>query len=379
LLAVGALCSVQLNAGNAFSELKSFHRKNPGWLFGHLGYGLMQETLEIKSRHDSKKWFDDGFFFQPEILIRILPHSLEIEAENPQKVLEGIMQTEKGEPVQSVKPCLIQNGVSKEEYINTIQGIQDNLQAGDCYELNYCQKYFADEVTIDPINTYLKLRDTSPNPFSALYKTGQSYCISASPERFLCKKGELVFSQPMKGTERRDADEKKDELNRLSLLESEKDKTENVMVVDLVRNDLSKFCTEGSVQVPELFGVHSYPYVHQMISTVSGRVDASVHWTDMLRHCFPMGSMTGAPKKRVAELIDQYEKNERGLFSGALGYVSDTGDFDFNVLIRSIFYHEGFSALHFLAGGGITIQSDPISEYEESCLKAQAMIKVLSS
>ena len=161
------------------------------------------------------------------------------------------------------------------------------------------------------------------------------------------------------------------------LLQSSKEKSENVMVVDLVRNDLSRICKAGSVKVDELFGLYSFPHVHQMISTISGDLADGLNWIDCIKASFPMGSMTGAPKKRVMELIEQYEQTKRGLFSGAIGYVKPGGDFDFNVVIRSILYNEADRYLSFQTGGGITYNSDAEKEYEESLLKAEAMMKVL--
>jgi para-aminobenzoate synthetase component I len=218
----------------------------------------------------------------------------------------------------------------------------------------------------------------SPNPLAAMYKFNNRYCICASPERYLQRKGNTILSQPIKGTSKRDlADPVNDAINKQYLLTSQKEKSENVMVVDLVRNDLSKVCVESSVKVDELFGVYSFPQVHQMISTVSGVVNENINWIDAVKATFPMGSMTGAPKKKVMELIDQYEQTKRGLFSGALGYIKPNGDFDFNVVIRSILYNDDTNYLSFQAGSGITFYSDAEKEYEECLLKAAAMLKIL--
>ena len=215
-------------------------------------------------------------------------------------------------------------------------------------------------------------------PFAALYKLNDQYCICASPERYLKRWGSKVISQPIKGTAKRNLQDRfQDENNREQLSVSEKEKTENVMVVDLVRNDLSKICKQGTVRVEELFGIYTFPQVHQMISTVSGEQEADTHWTDIVKATFPMGSMTGTPKKRVMELIEQYEQTKRGLFSGAIGYVMPNGDFDFNVVIRSILYNSATNYLSFQAGSAITFYCDAASEYEECLLKAQAIKNVL--
>jgi para-aminobenzoate synthetase component 1 len=243
--------------------------------------------------------------------------------------------------------------------------------------LNFCQEFFSENAGIDPLSVFKKLQQVSPNPFSAFYRLNDDYCICASPERFLKKSGRELISQPIKGTSRRDTDPVKDEKNRSYLKESIKEKSENVMVVDLVRNDLSKICIEGSVYVEEIFGIYSFPQVHQMISTIKGVLSADLHWTKALSATFPMGSMTGAPKKRVMELIAQYEKNKRGLFSGSIGYITPSGDFDFNVVIRSIFYNKSKQYLSFWTGSGITFKSDPVLEYEECLTKAEAIREVL--
>ena len=170
-----------------------------------------------------------------------------------------------------------------------------------------------------------------------------------------------------------------DELLRTTLADSEKDRAENVMVVDLVRNDLSKICETDSVYVSELFGIYSFPQVHQMISTIMGKPRLDLYWTDMVARTFPMGSMTGAPKKRVLELIEQYEKSKRGLFSGALGYVKPNQDFDFNVVIRSLLYNRTRQYLAYFAGSGITFNSDPEKEYEECLLKVAAFERIIKN
>jgi para-aminobenzoate synthetase component 1 len=239
---------------------------------------------------------------------------------------------------------------------------------------------------IDPLSVYQKLSSTSPNPFSALYKLEDKWLICASPERFLKKEGNKILSQPIKGTSTRFLkDEKKDKRSRDSLFESEKDRSENVMVVDLVRNDLARVCKEGTVKVDELFGVYSFPQVHQMISTVSGELRDKISFTEIIRATFPMGSMTGAPKRKVMELIEKYEKSRRGIFSGAVGYLTpnpspQSGEgrrgevnFDFNVVIRSIMYNASEKYLSFMAGSGITFYSVAEKEYEECLLKAEAM------
>ncbi len=350
------------------------------WLFGHLNYDLKNELENLKSEHPDNIGFPEIFFFEPSVLIRLNEHQIIIEADNPDRIFKEITKESlnlKDEKI-STGTIKIRNRIEKGEYLFTVQKLKEHILRGDCYEINFCQEFYAEQVTIDPLDIYKKLSDISPNPFSALYKLEDKWMICASPERFLKKEGNKILSQPIKGTSKRvPGNESEDEENRLNLFGSEKDRSENVMVVDLVRNDLSKICKEGTVNVEELFGIYSFPQVHQMISTISGTLKPNINFSDIIRATFPMGSMTGAPKKRVMELIEQYEKTKRGIFSGAIGYISPDGDFDFNVIIRSILYNDASGYLSFQAGSAITFYSDAEKEWEECLLKAEAMKQVL--
>jgi para-aminobenzoate synthetase component I len=264
------------------------------------------------------------------------------------------------------------------EYIDIVGQLQKHIQRGDCYEINFCQEFYGEDVTIDPVRTYAALSAISPTPFGAFYRLQDKYLLCASPERYLQKTGNHLISQPIKGTWKRDInDVETDSLNRQALYHNPKERSENVMVVDLVRNDLSKICEEGSVKVDELFGIYSFPQLHQMISTISGNIKKEMDWIDAIKATFPMGSMTGAPKKKVMELIEQYEKTKRGIFSGAVGYVTPEGDADFNVVIRSILYNQSSRYLSYQVGSGITFYSEAEKEYDECLLKAAAIKKVL--
>ncbi|MEO7049354.1 MAG: anthranilate synthase component I family protein [Ferruginibacter sp.] len=380
ILAAGCRRSIEPAAGNVYNSLQQFYDDKPTWLFGHLGYDLKNETEKLSGIKKPLVNFGAVFFFEPEIIIRITDGKFRVlNSSIDASVIFKEISSEPENIISSftAKPIL-RNAISKQDYIETIRKLQQHIRLGDCYEINFCQQFFAEDVVIDPIGIYRKLAKISPNPFSALYKLNDKYCMCASPERYLQKKGNNIISQPIKGTIKRDLQNKTDDkINRENLAKSEKDKSENVMVVDLVRNDLSKICEEGSVKVEELFGIYSFPQVHQMISTITGTVKPNTAWTDIIKATFPMGSMTGAPKKAVMELIDRYESTGRGLFSGSIGYISPDGDFDFNVVIRSIFYDENLKLLSFLAGGGITFYSKAEDEYEESMLKAEAIMKVL--
>jgi para-aminobenzoate synthetase component 1 len=379
LLAVGSKKNITVNAGAAFTALQHFYKENNDWLFGHLGYDLKNETEKLYSNNYDGIGFDDMHFFVPEVVIQLNETEAVIFCDNDAKGIIDAIQAEFSAVVKkNHNTVAVNNRISKSDYINTIQKLRQHILRGDCYEINFCQEFFATDTIIDPLYIYHKLIQLSPNPFAALYKHNDKFCICASPERYLKMKGNTIISQPIKGTSKRDLiNGEKDLQNKNYLLQNEKEKSENVMVVDLVRNDLSKVCKQGSVKVEELFGVYSFPQVHQMISTISGEVKEGINWVDIIKATFPMGSMTGAPKKSVMELIEQYEQTKRGLFSGAIGYVAPNGDFDFNVVIRSIFYNASAKYLSFQAGGGITFYSDAEREYEECLLKAAAMAKVL--
>ena len=379
LVAAGCKAKLELNAGNAFAALKEFSAAQHDWLFGHLGYDLKNETEQLQSDNFDGVGFKDVHFFVPEIVLQLSKNSLTIFCEEGAVQIFSAIQFSSGIIEETITSSLeISNRFTQTAYINTIQKLQQHILRGDCYEINFCQDFFSTDAVIDPFAVYQKLANLSPNPFAALYKADDKYCICASPERYLKKKGNKIFSQPIKGTAKRFlTDEQMDETSKQQLLNSEKEKSENVMVVDLVRNDLSKVCKQGTVQVEELFGIYSFPQVHQMISTISGEISGNLDWTDIVKATFPMGSMTGAPKKRVMQLIEQYEQTRRGLFSGSIGYIDPMGDFDFNVVIRSILYNATHRYLSFQAGSAITFYCDATKEYEECLLKAAVLKQAL--
>ncbi|MFQ3576309.1 MAG: anthranilate synthase component I family protein [Cytophagales bacterium] len=268
--------------------------------------------------------------------------------------------------------------ISKEEYVAIIEKIKSHIQQGDIYETNFCFQ-FQGVCDIDPYELYNQLNLSSPSPFSCFVKHKNCYLICASPERFLKNQSGMLISQPIKGTSKRGLNPTDDKNLAEILFKSEKERSENIMIVDLVRNDLSRVCIPGTVKVAELCGIYSYRHVHQMISTVTGQKDENYSWIDVIEALYPMGSMTGAPKHKAIELISRYEKTQRGMFSGAVGYVKPNGDFDFNVVIRSILYDDESKKISVNVGSAITINSDPELEYDECFLKAKAMLNVLGA
>lgn len=378
LLAVGSKRSIEVNAGNAFRSLSDFAHNEKEWLFGHLAYDLKNELEQLSSENFDSLNFPDAHFFVPEIVIQLNEQRVNIYCEDAEIIFSDINQNTSVILPKPANNINIKSRISPDEYISIIKKLQQHILRGDCYELNFCQEFYAKHAVIDSLTVYERLVNLSPNPFSALYKLNDKYCICASPERYIRKTGNKIFSQPIKGTAKRNLqNEAEDELSKATLLNSDKEKSENVMVVDLVRNDLSRICKEGSVQVEELFGIYSFPQVHQMISKISGELKDGLDWVDIVKATFPMGSMTGAPKKRVMELIERYEYTKRGLFSGTIGYVDPDGNFDFNVVIRTILYNASLKYLSFQTGSAITFYSEAEKEYEECLLKAAAMRQVL--
>lgn len=380
LIGAGAIKSIGMHKGKAYEMLNSFRKNNKDYIFGHLCYDLKNETEQLVSVLPDGIDFPDIFFFIPQVVLILNPHDISIGVLNDQAALiyQQILNTEI-EPENTEKNTIyIKNRISRNDYIKTINELKRHIQRGDCYEINFCQEFYAEDAEIDPYLVFKKLIDLSPNPFAGLYRYNDKFLICASPEIFLKKSGSRIISQPVKGTSKRDIQNVLTDLkNRQKLLNSTKERSENIMVTDLVRNDLSKICSEGTVCVDELLGVYSFPQVHQMISTISGILSTD-NIADIFNATFPMGSMTGVPKKKVMELIEKFEHTRRGLYSGSLGYFSPQGDFDFNVVIRSILYNKKNKYLSIQAGSAITSQSDPIEEYEECLLKIAATKSVLA-
>ena len=272
---------------------------------------------------------------------------------------------------------IIQQRISKESYINKVSKILEHIHRGDIYEANFCMEFFIDNANINPLEKFLKLNEISKSPLAVFFKNNTHFLLSASPERYLKKEGELVISQPIKGTAKRFLDAIEDEKSKSELASDPKERTENIMISDLVRNDLSRTAQKGSVKVEELCGIYSFEQVHQMISTITSKLDQQYTVADVIKTTFPMGSMTGTPKVSVLKIIEELEETKRGLYSGAVGYFTPNSDFDFNVVIRSILYNQEKKYASFSVGSAITSQSIPKMEYEECLLKAKAMREVL--
>ena len=389
LLGAGAAHECFDDGRDAFSCLKAFHEEHQDWMLGFLTYDLKNQYARLSSGHSDHIGMPGMHFFRPRVLISASNESLEIAClpdtgllGNPDRVLDAIINTRPASPQEvsgRFSPARMQPRVSGERYLSQLAHILNHIQLGDIYEMNYCTEFFAEHTRVDPLWLYQSLNRVSPTPFSAWYALNERFLMCASPERFLARRGNWLVSQPIKGTTARHADVETDRKRAEMLRHDQKERSENIMIVDLVRNDLSHCAEKASVQVEELCEIYSFEQVHQMISTVKASLRKDCHFTEALRHAFPMGSMTGAPKIRAMELIEEYEDTRRGLYSGAVGYIDPQGDFDFNVVIRSLQYNAAEQYLNYMVGGAITIRSIPEKEYEECLIKARAMEKALAA
>ena len=362
-------------------KLNHFINENKNWLFGHISYDFKNYIFPFTSNHFDGIQAPEIALFKPKILIRVVDDEVLISSnKNNKEIFDEIIsfQIEKEETVIHHQNLQVQSRFTKEEYCKVIEQLKSHIQQGDCYEINFCQEFFSANVEINPLQKFQELNCISPNPFNSYYKINDIYTICASPERFIKKIGNSIISQPIKGTIKRDiSDVRQDALLKDQLQHSEKEKSENVMIVDLVRNDLSKIANRNSVKVDELFGIYSFPQVYQMISTISANIDPNINFVEVLKALFPMGSMTGAPKYKVMQLIEKYEKTKRGIYSGSIGYITPENDFDFNVVIRTILYNRSNKYLSYQVGSAITIKSIPEQEFEECLTKATAIIDTL--
>jgi para-aminobenzoate synthetase component 1 len=355
------------------------------WWLGALPYELKNRLEpQLHSQHAPLVAWPELAMFAPEILIE-WPHQshlLQLRSHDPCWLDQAealIMGDDQPASPLATPPPLFRAQLDRDQYLRLIERLQAHIREGDFYEINLAQAYLADYQLADPATTFLDLLDISPVPFGAFLRFDQRYLLCASPERFLQLHQGQLCSQPIKGTAPRGATPAEDEAHRAYLSHSEKEQAENVMIVDLTRNDLHRSCETGSVSVPYLFDIQAFPQVFQLVSSVIGRKRSDVPWHQALAHAFPPGSMTGAPKVKTLEMIDHYEPVARGLYAGSVGYLSPAGEFDFNVVIRSLIYDAARAQLSYHVGGAITYDSDPAQEYEETLIKARAIRRLFQS
>jgi len=382
ILAVDAFTSIKTDYYNAFEDLKIYQQTTRDWLFGYLSYELKNDTEALQSANFDGLGFPDLYFFQPKKLFLIKGTTVEIhylrmcddEIEEDRREIT----TRQIEEVNTAESGLdIRQRISRPEYISKVSTMLERIHRGDIYEANFCMEFYAEDSVIAPLDVFLKLNAISRPPFAAYFKNRQHFLLCASPERYIKKTGSTIVSQPIKGTAKRFENALEDEAAKQQLAADPKERSENIMIVDLVRNDMSKTAQKGSVQVTELCQIYSFLQVHQMISTVTSELDSAHSAVDVLKTTFPMGSMTGAPKISAMTIIEDLEETKRGIYSGAVGYFTPESDFDFNVVIRSILYNSLENYVSFSVGSAITSLSTPEKEYEECLLKAKAMFEVL--
>ncbi len=381
VLAVDAFTSVKTDYHNAFEDLKQYQQVTRDWLFGYLSYDLKNDVEHLQSNNFDGLDFPELFFFQPKKLFLLKKNQLEIQYLN---MCDDEVEDDFNEIINYQKPVVenqqkitVEQRIPKQNYIEKVSELLKRINHGDLYEANFCMEFFAKNTAINPLEKFLKLNEISQAPFAVFLKNNKHYLLSASPERYLKKEGINLISQPIKGTAKRFLDSLEDEKSKNTLAQDPKERAENIMITDLVRNDLSRTAQKASVEVKELCGIYSFLQVHQMISTITAKMDSQYSAVDVLRTTFPMGSMTGAPKYATMKIIEELEETKRGLYSGAVGYFTPNGDFDFNVVIRSILYNQENQYVSFSVGSAITSLSIPENEYNECLLKAKAMLEVL--
>ena len=382
ILAVDAFTSIKTDDHNAFEDLKQYQQITKDWLFGYLSFDLKNDVEHLKSSNFDGLGFPDLFFFQPKKIFLLKGNELEIQYLNmcDDEIEEDLEEINIQSSIFNVQDSQIkiQQRISRENYLDKASKILEHIHQGDIYEVNFCMEFFAENAIINPMEKFVKLNAISQPPFAIYFKNNKHFLLSASPERYLRKEAEVLISQPIKGTTKRFLDTIEDEKSRNQLALDPKERAENIMITDLVRNDLSRTAQKGSVEVAELCAIYSFMQVHQMISTVTSKLDNQYSAVEAIKTTFPMGSMTGAPKISALKIIEELEATKRGLYSGAVGYFTPNCDFDFNVVIRSILYNEEKKYVSFSVGSAITAQSLPEKEYEECLLKAKAMLEVLS-
>ncbi|PQJ75690.1 anthranilate synthase component I family protein [Polaribacter gangjinensis] len=381
-LAVEEFTAIKTDDHNAFEKLQEYQSNTKDYIFGYISYDVKNDVEELSSSNFDGLEFPELYFFQPKKLIFINQNCVEFQYlkmvdDEIESDFEEIKQVYHTKIQQSNSDIKIKLRVHKEEYHEKVTAILQHIHRGDIYEANFCQEFYAENASINPLKVYQDLNSISEPPFAVFLKLNHLFLLSASPERYIRKEGQRIISQPIKGTAKRLRSKIDDEKIAFDLSRDSKERSENVMIVDLVRNDLSKSAIKGSVKVEELCKVYAFKQVHQMISTVVCEIDEKTTPIQVLKDTFPMGSMTGAPKVSAMKIIEKYETTKRGLYSGAVGYFTPNGNFDFNVVIRSILYNADKEYVSYSVGSAITAKSIPEKEYEECLLKAKAMKQVL--
>jgi para-aminobenzoate synthetase component 1 len=360
--------------------LEIFAKEGNAWTFGWFGYDIKNEIEHLETRKPSSLGHPILAWWEPEIVIKFSDSSVEIlsgDKKDPrtEEAIEAIKNRGRVEEVDN-EGALVWSW-DKSKYLLAFKEVKQLIQNGDVYELNLCMPLKGLASTNASWPLFCRLQHLTQAPFSGYLQCRSARIMSGSPERFLKLEGDRLLSQPIKGTVRRGKSVEEDNALFKTLQNSEKERAENVMIVDLVRNDLSRVARKATVEVTELCGIHSFETVHQMVSTIECRLSPEKGLSDILRATFPMGSMTGAPKISAMKHIDRLELEGRGTYSGSVGYITPSGDFDFNVLIRSLFHNSKTKELVANVGGAITALSEANQEYDECLLKAEAILRAV--
>lgn len=384
ILALGEQTNQSENTFKTIDETQQYLDKTKDWLFGFITYDFKNRLETLMSNNYDGLEFPEMHFFRPDKIIRIIGDEIEFlyleeYANEIEKDYDEILEVSNSSSKDdtSSKGIHIQMRIHKDAYFEKVNSLLSSIKRGDIYEANFCQEFYSQNTEIDPWHIYKKLNSISEPPFATFLRLKNKYLMCASPERYLKKIGGKVISQPIKGTAPRGSDDIEDRLLKESLTQDPKERAENIMITDLIRNDLSKNAVKGSVEVEELCQVYGFKQVHQMISTIVSEVSNEIKVTELIKDTFPMGSMTGAPKISAMKIIEELEETKRGLYSGTVGYFDPEGNFDFNVVIRSILYNASKKYVSYSVGSAITAGSDPAKEYQECLLKAKAMRSVL--
>ncbi len=377
IIAFGDGPCLRLDSGGLDSIQQFIDENKKEYIFLALSYDLKNDIENLTSENTNKMRFPKAILWVPNIVVRIENNQREYlkgdESPDNEVVIDAFFSKQEFHNYQldvdfRPRTCI-------DDYLKNVNHLKEEIQQGNIYEVNYCQEYFAENVELnDSIAAYWKLNSITQAPYSSFFSFDEFTLLSGSPESYIRKKGSKILSSPIKGTRKRGETKEEDEFLKNELLHDDKERSENVMIVDLVRNDLSRIATKGSVKVDEFLGIHSFETVHQMISTISCEVEDSLSFSEILQATFPMGSMTGAPKISAMNLIEKHEDFQRGIYSGSIGYISPNGDFDLSVIIRTLVYNQKQRYLSCAVGGAITIQSSAESEYEECQVKVKGIL-----
>jgi len=381
LVALGMDDEFVLEESGNLEDLDKWIKQKEDWIFGYLSYDLKNKIEKLETRHPNKTGVNLAHFICPKAVFSVDEAGVHIYKSLPEcdesfilSWVKKFLSLKEESTLETIDLIAAQN---KEHYLKSVYQLKNHIHSGDIYEINYCQEFYSNQKLKSPFNTWMRLNEKTTAPFAAYFQINDLYLLCGSPERYLKRLGTRVTSQPIKGTIRRSSDATRDQELKDELHESLKERTENVMIVDLVRNDLSRSAERGSVKVDKQFELITFKTVHHLVSTISAQIKSEVSFVDLIKDTFPMGSMTGAPKIKALQLSDQYESSARGIYSGSVGYIEPNGNFDFNVVIRTVVYNSSEQYISSHVGGAITAMCDPEEEYDECLLKIRAVVEAL--